>query len=544
MMAKHACLHKSSWARFVLTELEGAIRVASLGCLLAASWGCTADIVESSLSSSEQANTESTASISGIVFEDLDRNGSWDPSEPPWPGHGVSVFDENGDLAGHATSAEDGTWTISGLAPGSYQAKMSSATWFDIFEQWAPTTTETIFPRKSFDLSAGASETFDLGWHAITVSTDINSPISVAETSDGVVVEVFNDALPAQEIVDALERGTLRGQEAPLTKVLFAYSTRTYCTHTVSGVPGTHSNFQATCYIGLKYHLTNEDFGLFHEYGHAWATYHQKVVNQWENLEPYLIARGVDTQDERLFTSHAWTPSEMIAEDFRQLFSSPAGASRTQENPDIPFAADVEGLKTWLSTTFVQGDEAWSNQLPVAAFTGSCTGSDCVFDASDSHDPDGTITAYEWRFGDGSTATGMTVSHSYAWAGDFAVSLLVRDDDGGATLDTKHFLIQEGGGTSGSGPEISDVQTLTFANGSSWTAWLLVSVREGTGASAGQLVEANWFGEGRHGGQGTRSCTTAANGQCNLIVELAKKVSGVTFELTSPSTQSVYVPKP
>ncbi len=512
--------------------------------VLLASWGCTAEIVDSPLGSSEQANTESTASISGMVFEDLDRNGSWDPGEPPWPDQGVSVFDESGSLAGHATSAEDGSWTISGLAPGSYQAKMSVASWWAVYEQWAPTTSGTIFPRKSFDLSAGASESFDLGWRLITFSTDLNNPISVAQTSDGIVIKVFNDALPAQHIVDVLDQGTLRGQEAPVTEIIFGYSDRTSCTHTVSGVPGSYAGFHATCYIAFKSHLLNEDFGLFHEYGHAWANYHQKVLNQWEDLEPYLIARGVDPQDERLFTSHAWSPGEMIAEDYRQLFGSPAGASHGQENPDIPPAAEVEGLKTWLSTTFVQGNEAWSSQQPVAAFTGTCTGSDCVFDASDSQDSDGTITAYEWNFGDGTSATGMTVSHSYASAGDYAVILLVRDNDGADTSVTKYFLIQEGGGTSGSGPEISDVQTLTFANGSSWTASLLVSVREGTSASAGQLVEANWFGEGRHGGQGTRSCTTDANGQCMLSVEQAKKVSGVTFELTSPSTQSVYVPKP
>ena len=40
------------------------------------------------------------------------------------------------------------------------------------------------------------------------------------------------------------------------------------------------------------------------------------------------------------------------------------------------------------------------------------------FDASESNDPDGTIVAYSWDFGDGSTATGKTVNHAYSENGN------------------------------------------------------------------------------------------------------------------------------
>ena len=67
---------------------------------------------------------------------------------------------------------------------------------------------------------------------------------------------------------------------------------------------------------------------------------------------------------------------------------------------------------------------------PRPAFQGSCTGLTCDFDASISRDPDGTITDYNWDFGDGNVGAGLTVSHTYAAGGFFAVDLVITDNDG------------------------------------------------------------------------------------------------------------------
>ncbi len=53
-----------------------------------------------------------------------------------------------------------------------------------------------------------------------------------------------------------------------------------------------------------------------------------------------------------------------------------------------------------------------------------------VFSAARSHDPDGEIVEYRWDFGDGSTARGETVAHSYLKPGTYEVCLTVVDDDG------------------------------------------------------------------------------------------------------------------
>ncbi|WP_165390189.1 PKD domain-containing protein [Thalassococcus sp. S3] len=58
------------------------------------------------------------------------------------------------------------------------------------------------------------------------------------------------------------------------------------------------------------------------------------------------------------------------------------------------------------------------------------TASDVIFDGGGSTDTDGQITAWEWDFGDGATASGKTVSHAYARPGIYEVALLVRDDSG------------------------------------------------------------------------------------------------------------------
>ena len=44
--------------------------------------------------------------------------------------------------------------------------------------------------------------------------------------------------------------------------------------------------------------------------------------------------------------------------------------------------------------------------------------SEVAFDGGGSHDPDGRITAYDWSFGDGATASGQSVRHAYARPGD------------------------------------------------------------------------------------------------------------------------------
>jgi PKD repeat protein len=76
------------------------------------------------------------------------------------------------------------------------------------------------------------------------------------------------------------------------------------------------------------------------------------------------------------------------------------------------------------------------NQPPIAAFTSSCTFLDCSFDAAPSSDPDGTVTAWDWDFGDGTTGTGDTPNHTYPTAATYTVELTVTDNDGATHTTT------------------------------------------------------------------------------------------------------------
>lgn len=69
---------------------------------------------------------------------------------------------------------------------------------------------------------------------------------------------------------------------------------------------------------------------------------------------------------------------------------------------------------------------------PNAAFTFACTTANntCTFDAGNSADPDGSLTSYAWDFGDNTTGTGRTTSHTYQQSGSYSVKLTVTDNSG------------------------------------------------------------------------------------------------------------------
>mgnify|MGYP000243992005 CR=1 FL=1 len=77
-----------------------------------------------------------------------------------------------------------------------------------------------------------------------------------------------------------------------------------------------------------------------------------------------------------------------------------------------------------------------TNQPPNASFSASPTSVETplevTLDASSSSDPDGSIVSFEWDFGDGTSSSGETTTHTYDSAGDYTVELTVTDD-GGAT---------------------------------------------------------------------------------------------------------------
>jgi|GEM_PF-2865275 len=67
---------------------------------------------------------------------------------------------------------------------------------------------------------------------------------------------------------------------------------------------------------------------------------------------------------------------------------------------------------------------------PQASFTASCSGLVCSFDASASLARAGSLSSYEWNFGDTNTGTGSTGNNTFAAAGLYNVTLTVTNSYG------------------------------------------------------------------------------------------------------------------
>lgn len=158
----------------------------------------------------------------------------------------------------------------------------------------------------------------------------------------------------------------------------------------------------------------------------------------------YLYSRGFEATDD-------------VVGQLR--YSSPAVAGISWSDVRGAFVADgklyLAGSKgalvsaTWDGTAPVAGTaktvtkagSGWASKVmfvtqskanvpPTSKWSASCTGLTCSFDASGASDLDGTVDSYRWDFGDGSTGSGVSTSHSYSSAGDRTATLTVTDDQG------------------------------------------------------------------------------------------------------------------
>jgi len=91
-------------------------------------------------------------------------------------------------------------------------------------------------------------------------------------------------------------------------------------------------------------------------------------------------------------------------------------------------------------------EEVVVNQAPVADAGPDLVGqanSPLSFDGSASSDPDGSIAAYAWDFGDGQQGDGEVALHTYAAAGLYVATLTVTDDGGLSDTDTLTVRVEE-----------------------------------------------------------------------------------------------------
>ncbi len=122
-----------------------------------------------------------------------------------------------------------------------------------------------------------------------------------------------------------------------------------------------------------------------------------------------------------------------LAEAFPNITASGGVALLTNSlmRNEAPFAAYRVGV-----TRYGVGGNAW----PVAS-AGANVSSGVVpftvnFNSAGSSDPDGSIAAYLWEFGDGTSSTQANPSHLYTTAGNYVAHLTLTDNEGGTSVNT------------------------------------------------------------------------------------------------------------
>jgi PKD repeat protein len=125
----------------------------------------------------------------------------------------------------------------------------------------------------------------------------------------------------------------------------------------------------------------------------------------------------------------------VTAREFYDLVDDPdqlvnlLGDRTTANDPDVATWAARLGVLRGCDGPTCLVTEGTVNAPPTAVIGApAVTGLTASVSGTGSYDSDGSITGYQWQFGDGGMATGVTASHTYAAAGTYPVTLTVTDD--------------------------------------------------------------------------------------------------------------------
>jgi PKD repeat protein len=200
-------------------------------------------------------------------------------------------------------------------------------------------------------------------------------------------------------------------------------------------------------------------------------------------------------------------------------------------------------------------------QAPIASAGGpyeGVAGAVIFFEGRGSYDPDGTITAYQWNFGDNTSSTGSAPEHAYAQPGIYVVTLTVTDNSGSTGTQTAVATI---GTTPQSPPAVSIIAP---ASGADFTAPASISINATASDTDGSISKVEFFqGSTKLGedstapysfvwasvGAGSYSLTASATdnqGASTTSAAVSITVSNgnvaPTIAITSPTSGTVFTP--
>jgi PKD repeat protein len=186
---------------------------------------------------------------------------------------------------------------------------------------------------------------------------------------------------------------------------------------------------------------------------------------------------------------------------------------------------------------------AGGNAWPVAVARSDTTGGDIPltvsFSSAGSTDPDGTLVALEWDFGDGTASTEPNPIHTYAVPGEYVARLTVTDDDGVTTLDTEAIGV--------SAPNVQPVAVAHATPASGPAPLEVVLTAEGSYDVDGSLGNFEWtFSDGGSywGSTAYHTFSTPGTHTATLTVYDGRGGSGsdtITVEVEPPNALPVVV---
>ena len=141
-----------------------------------------------------------------------------------------------------------------------------------------------------------------------------------------------------------------------------------------------------------------------------------------------------------------------------------------------------------------------------------------------SDDPDGTVVAWDWDFGDTNTSTQQNPVHTYASSGTYTVTLTVTDDEDATDYITKDVTVSDG-----TTPEIYvfDISMSIAKKGKNYTATAVITIKDTDGnVVPNATVDVTWSGVV----SGSDSDVTGSGGTVSF--KSAKKKSTGTFTIT------------
>ena len=183
--------------------------------------------------------------------------------------------------------------------------------------------------------------------------------------------------------------------------------------------------------------------------------------------------------------------------------------------------ASAKGHIDTVSVTVSNGGS--SNSPPTADF--SYTKTDLTIDFTDqSTDSDGSISSWNWDFGDGNTSTAQNPSHTYTTDGTYTISLTVTDNEG--ATDSTSQSISVSSGTTGS-MHVQDVYLWLDGTAGPWQHIGVQATIVDSGNNPLSGVSVDLQLETPTGSILTNTATTDSSGVASTVFSKASRTSGL-----------------